>query len=320
MPEAQDVEKELTPAESLAAQKEGFTEANTSTEVHSETAQAAEQTQTDEAAKAEQDAAAEAAKAAEAVKEVVAVPGLTSAEVAAMVKSQLSGVYGKFGGIEQALKELRESKASGVQMTEEDVAELTKEYGPELSGALLKSINKFGQKLGGSVAKASDGKAEVDVQAAIAAAVEASQKETEAWLVVTGRSQELKMLTREHKDWRSIVQGTPAVNADGTPMIDPLTGTQIKTYTPEFAAWVGKLPETDQTKLFNSWDSEFLSEKITLFKADRIKATEDAKKAQKVQDNTPNRLKAAIVPKGTPGAVTTKSALDEQREGYGSAS
>ena len=335
-----DVVSQDTPEQALAAQKDGFTEAETSTPVPATTEKSAEQIQNEAeaSAKAEQEAetarvAAEAAEAAAKANTPV-LAGYTEAQVKEMLErskqfdnlqASLNKVNGKFGGIEQKLKELAESKSSGVQLTEDDVDDLKKEYGPELAAALLKTLNKFGAKLGSAAAPAKDTRTDAEKAAAelarISEAVELARKEAkqevETKLGAVERKTELKFLTREHKDWRTLIQGEPMKNPDGTVMADA-DGNPIMGLKPEFTAWVKTLPQAEQDKLNNSWDADFLSDKIGEYKK-RITTQQAATAAVKKQQTTPARLAGAVTQKGVPGVVTVKTALEEQREGYLSA-
>lgn len=301
-----------TPEQILAAQKDGFTEANTATAVPSATEKSAEQIQADEEAKAADEVrAAETAAAAKASKTVVEP---TAAEVEELrqkagqyeaVQEALNKVHGKFGSVEAQLKKLLEAKPANIALTEEDVADLTKEYGAELSGALLKTLNKFGAKLGATAA--TDNKTVVVDEKADVAAI---KEEFEAKRTEDQRATELKLLNIKHGDWRKFVRSYDAAGKD----------VGVK---PEFMAWVNTLPAADKAKTLDGWDAEFLSDKIGEYKthlvaqATALKAQQDA--AEKKPGVVPKRLKTAIVAPSIPGTITTKSALDEQREGFKSA-
>jgi hypothetical protein len=308
---------EQTPEQILASQKDGFEEAITSTASDTATEAAAAPNEDEVKAKKEADeAAAKAAADAEANKEVV--PGYTSAALADALskaqqfdslKSSLDKVNGKFGSIEQTLKALQEAKATNtiIPMTEEDVEDLKKEYGPELAGALLKSFNKFLPKLGG--AKPAEQAATPDdaaaVQAKLDAAVAAASNGVDEKLTKTTQNLELKLLNMQHKDWKSLVRSVDASGKD--------VG-----FNPDFLTWTAKLPAQDQDTLLNTWDADFLSEKLTAYKQ-HLTAQEAAKAASAKRGNVPGKMKAALTPSGVTGEAAVKSALDEQKEGYASA-
>jgi hypothetical protein len=332
MPKANETDEvvvvEQTPAEALASQKEGFSEAGSSTSLPAPTEKSAEQIQADadavkqEAEKvalaAEQAVTAEAARvAAEAASKQ---PGITQEQLDAYVKtairSHFDKVNGKVGSIEQTLKELQANKSAGVQLTEEDVADLKTEYGDELAGALLKTLNKFGAKIGAGKPLTAEEKAAAELKAAdelraaeqakIDDAVKASKTEAEKLLITTKQELELKMLNITHKGWRKLIQVADATGK--------FTG-----YTPDFATWLALQPKADQDKLQNAWDADFLSDKIGEFK-DHLKTKAAEAEAKGKKTSTPGRLAAAVPAKSSPGSPTPsqKTALQEQQEGYAS--
>jgi len=305
----------ITPEEALAAQMEGFSGADTTPEP-AQTAEAAAQAVTDDAAAKEAQEKAEAeTKAAEAAAQAAkpVIAGYTEAQITELLKKaeqydsvrgELSKVYGKFGSIQQALDKLSANQTTGIALTEEDVAELEKEYSPEFAKAMLGVLNKFGSKLGGKAPKQDDGKP--------AAEVVDTAKEIEDRLAKATQKLELKMLNREHKDWRTVVRVQDAAGNDAG-------------FNPAFVKWSENLTDADREKLYNSWDFEFLSDKIGAYKehlkaeADaKAKAEADAKEAASKRQvrHTPHRLETAAQQQGVSGSVTTKSALQEQLEGY----
>jgi hypothetical protein len=335
--QVEDVDVKETPEQILAAQQEGFAEADNMTSAPSKTVEkTAEQIaqEADAAERAQREAeAATAADEAKAAAEAASKPvlaGLTEAQLKDRLdkadkydslKASIDKVNGKFGSIEAKLKEMAEAKSAGVQMTQEDIADLETEYGPELAAALLKTLNKFGAKIGNAVKDDKSVAKPDEVQTKIDAAIKAAKDEVKAEIAADKQATELKFLSREHKDWRSIVQGEPLFNADGTPQVDA-QGIQFKGLKPEFSAWVDKLPPADKKRLLESWDAKFLSDKIGEYK--QHLATEAATKAAqeaeaKKQTTPPKRLSAAINPKSIPVTVTGKTALQEQQEGYASA-
>jgi hypothetical protein len=328
MPKANETDEvvvvEQTPAEALASQKEGFSEAGSSTSLPAPTEKSAEQIQADadavkqEAEKvalaAEQAATAEAARVA--VEAASKQPGITQEQLDAYFKQAIKSVYGKVGGLEQTIKELQANKSAGVQLTEEDVADLKTEYGDELAGALLKTLNKFGAKIGAGKPLTAEEKAAAELKAAdelraaeqakIDDAVKASKTEAEKLLITTKQELELKMLNITHKGWRKLIQVADATGK--------FTG-----YTPDFATWLATQSKADQDKLQNAWDADFLSDKIGEFK-DHLKTKAAEAEAKGKKTSTPGRLAAAVPAKSSPGSPTPsqKTALQEQQEGYAS--
>lgn len=90
-----------------------------------------------------------------------------------------------------------------------------------------------------------------------------------------------------------------------------------KVRSAEYQRWTLTLPEDERTKLANSWDANYISEKITEFK-DSLKKDEnatgkaeaDAAKA-KAREEKRKQLEAAISPRGKP-ALATEEANDEE--------
>jgi hypothetical protein len=341
----QDQVIQETPEQALAAQKEGFVEAETSTPTPVESVKKTD----DEIAQEEADAkkateeaeakeAAEAARLAEENADKPVIAGFSERQIKEIfgkvskidaLGKQLDKVSGKFGSVEATLKEIATAKGAGVQLSKEDIAELEAEYGPELSTALLGVFNKFGAKIGKLSKDAESGDtSNDDVKAQIDAATKATATEVRQELAAAKQATELRLLSRDHKDWRSIVQGEPLLNADGTPQVDA-QGNKIMGLKPDFAAWVDKLPADEKTRLLTAWDADFLSEKISAYKesikaeADKSAAEAAAAKAKaeaeaKKQSGPSKRLSSSVPAKSVPGTVTTKTVLDEQREGYAS--
>lgn len=84
------------------------------------------------------------------------------------------------------------------------------------------------------------------------------------------RNFQRQLLSRDHKDWTEIVQDQ------------------------SFLKWTGSLPVDEQTALQSSWDADFVSSKISEFKAWRTAEEEKAKKKELGK----KRLAAAVMPKG----------------------
>jgi hypothetical protein len=327
-------------AAALAEQMAGFKEAvTTTTPTKTETAQAAEAAQAEElkaqqereAAEAvaktaqEAEAAAKAEADAKAAKPILA--GYTEAQVSELLKkaaqadklqSELNKAFGKLGGFEQQLKALAESRGTPSQMTAEDVAEYAQEYGQEAADALLKIMNRFATKQGGAVAdpsKAAAPKVEeviANLKTEFATELSTATGKVKEDLTKTMNQQVLDLT---HKDWPQLVR---AYDAEGKDV----------GLNPKFQAWVATLSTDDQDKLLNGYDAKFVSGKLTVYKEHLAKVEAEEKKAadaaklaaeKAAKGHTPNRLQAAVIPKGIPGQPTTKSALQEQMEGYASA-
>jgi len=173
----------------------------------------------------------------------------------------------------------------------------------------LKTLNKFTSKIGGTQQAAesvapkledvlAQAKQEFEVKLA------ASDGKVEKVKEELTHDFERKVLNLTHRDWNKLVRDYDANGKD--------VG-----LNPEFAAWVATKPAADQDKLLNGWDALFTSEKLTEYK-DHLKKTAEASKKQ-VAPATPGRLKTAVQTQGIPGQVSTKTALQEQMEGYSQA-
>jgi hypothetical protein len=320
-------------AAALAEQMAGFKEAaTTTTPTKTETEQLAEEAQAVELKAQEEREAAEAAAKAEADAKAEAeakankpvIGGYTEAQVTELLakaaqadklQGELNKAFGKLGGFEQQLKALADTKsAAPAQMTAEDVAEYAQEYGQEAADALLKIMNRFASKQGGAVVadpiKTQAPKVEeviANLKTEFATELATSTGKVKEELTKTMNQQVLDMT---HKDWPQLVRAFDA------------TGKDVG-LNPKFQAWVATLPVDDQDKLLNGYDAKFVSSKLTVYKEHLGKVEAEEKKAAEAakahKNHTPNRLQAAVIPKGVPGQPTQKTALQEQMEGYQSA-
>ena len=92
---------------------------------------------------------------------------------------------------------------------------------------------------------------------------------------------ERRFLTRDHRDWETIV------------------------VSPEFDAWTANLPQSDQHTLNSTWDADFVSAKITEYKA-----WQSSKQAAAVKKQ--DRLDAAVIPRGVPRDSIAHDTDDEE--------
>jgi hypothetical protein len=95
------------------------------------------------------------------------------------------------------------------------------------------------------------------------------------------RKWEMRALKRVHPDWLEVSQGE------------------------DFKAWVPTLPEAEQQQLATSWDSEFLAETLTKFKASKKPAPPPTPNPGSSRKDV---LQSAITPRGT---VAHQGANDE---------
>ncbi len=150
-------------------------------------------------------------------------------EVETMTTQELRKVYGKFGEVNQALKELQASMQNSnkpsLNLSEAKFKRLSEEY-PELAELLSEDLKEIGV--------ASSPQAQIDPN--VIEERVATVKEDLA------RQMQHNLLLLQHKDYPKIVA------------------------TDEFKVWAQTLPEEEQQELNNSWDAMYLGEKISSFK------------------------------------------------------
>ena len=156
-------------------------------------------------------------------------------EMRATQSTTLDKVFGKIGGVERSLQELR----TGVKVDiSDDEIEAVEEDWPAVA-SLLRKVKQAG--VAGDGAAIDDSVLDQAVQARIAPVLESlPQKVNEAV--------EIRLLTRAHPDWKQ------------------------QTEDPAFAEYVSKLPEAEQNTLRTTWDADVISGHLTTFKKAR-KAT-----------------------------------------------
>ncbi len=198
-------------------------------------------------------------------------------ELKASQAQALDKVFGKIGGLERVLQQYQSETASGkpVEITEEDVAEISQEF-PELGASTLKVLQKVAGKLkgtGGIQQTAFDPKQFDEV---INKRVGEVRQEIE-------RATELKLLDRQHKDWRDVVQQS------------------------EFNEWLKGKPADFQDRINNTWDSSFVADALDEFKDTRKKA--ESTKRQ-------SRIEAAVTPKTMGGVAPGATEDDDFMSGF----
>lgn len=198
-------------------------------------------------------------------------------ELKASQAQALDKVFGKIGGLERVLQQYQSETASGkpVEITEDDVAEISQEF-PELGASTLKVLQKVAGKLkgtGGIQQPAFDPKQFEEV---VNKRVDEVRQEIE-------RATELKLLDRQHKDWRDVVQQS------------------------EFNEWLKGKPADFQDRINNTWDSSFVADALDEFKDTRKKA--ETTKRQ-------SRIEAAVTPKTMGGVALGATDDDDFMSGF----
>lgn len=150
-------------------------------------------------------------------------------EVETMTTQELRKVYGKFGEVNQALKELQASMQNSnkpsLNLSEAKFKRLSEEY-PELAELLSEDLKEIGV--------ASSPQAQIDPN--VIEERVATVKEDLA------RQMQHNLLLIQHKDYPKVVASD------------------------DFKVWAQTLPEEDQEELNNSWDAMYLGEKLSNFK------------------------------------------------------
>ena len=157
-------------------------------------------------------------------------------EMKATQSTTLDKVFGKLGGVERSLQELR----TGVKVDiSDDEIDAVEEDWPAVA-TLLRKVRQAG--VAGEGAAIDEDALNQLVEQRIAPVLESlPQKVTEAV--------ELRLLAKAHPDWKQ------------------------QTEDPAFAEYVSRLPEADQNTLRATWDADVISGHLTTFKKARKAAT-----------------------------------------------
>lgn len=150
-------------------------------------------------------------------------------EVETMTTQELRKVYGKFGEVNQALKELQASMQNSnkpsLNLSEAKFKRLSEEY-PELAELLSEDLKEIGV--------ASSPQAQIDpnvIEERVATVKEDLAKQMQH-----------NLLLLQHKDYPKVVASD------------------------DFKVWAQTLSEEEQQELNNSWDAMYLGEKLSHFK------------------------------------------------------
>ncbi len=189
-------------------------------------------------------------------------------ELKASQAQALDKVFGKIGGLERVLQQYQSETASGkpVEITEEDVAEISQEF-PELGASTLKVLQKVAGKLkgtGGIQQPAFDPKQfddEVGKRVAVA------RQEIE-------HAMEIKLLTSRHDDWEKVA------------------------HSPEFNDWLKGQPNNVQDRVNHTWDSLYVAKVMDEFKDYRKKA-ESNKRQSRIDAAVTPKTMGGVAPGAT---------------------
>lgn len=203
-------------------------------------------------------------------------------EIKAESKRQFDSAFGKIGGMQQLLDQLKSQTPSGqaVEITEEDFAELKAEW-PEMADLSLKGFQRVLSKLKGTGTPTATIDVDKLVAERVAPEVEKVRQEYRSEIT------DLRMQAH-HKDWKTVL------NSD------------------DFIAWEKTLPKDELEKFSKSSDPEVVADFITKFKAAKVAADAKAKK-----DSTRQELiEAAVTPRGTGGHAPAPSEDDDFDAGF----
>lgn len=221
----------------------------------------------------------------------------------AKLKRGLDDNYGRIGGLQQLVQQVRESnKSRKIKLTADDFPALKDEF-PTLVGHLIEGLNA---KLGEGVA---GGAEPIDLEPIRAELKAEAEQRQQAELKIQKVEEERRQEAREaladtHEDWVDVV-GLPGPNGEPPSETD-------------FRKWVGTLPEQEQEKVWNSWNPRFLAKKITEFKNLNKAETERAAREVSAVTTRRNKLQASVTPRSAGGAGGGVRTLTTEREGFDS--
>lgn len=216
--------------------------------------------------------------------------------VRADAQKNLDKAFGKVGGLERILNDLRSATPAGitVEVSDDIVADIREEF-PELGEKTLSAFKKFAAKLKGTGAQA----APFDTGQVVS--------------LVDERARQLQrdILSIKHEDWETIV-GLP--DAEG------------KVPDTEYRRWLAKQPQEVRDRLANSWDARAIAKSIDQFKADAKKANDEAAEAARAAaakatakpapSARKRALEAAASPRGEGGRPAAPTEEDEFQAGF----
>lgn len=164
-------------------------------------------------------------------------------------------VYGKLGEVGHLLKQLQQSRnPTKVALPEDALKRVTEEF-PELAKSLREDLQEV---LNGGLV--------FESPATTPDFTEQFKTQRDQTLSEVDKRVEQRLLRRDHRDWEQVVQSE------------------------DFKGWVTNvLPQAQAAQLNDSWDADFISEKLTEFKSWKA-----AKQSQ--ADKRKTRLEQAIAP------------------------
>lgn len=228
---------------------------------------------------------------------VEVIPGFTAEELKeklgrldALQKAidTTNGTYGaRLDEQQKRLEELAQQRQQAIGgISKEKLARLGAEY-PEIAEMLAEDLADI---IG------SGGWQNIDPVQIEQQVLSKAQAELEAKLRQSEQAREIRSLTKRHNDWREIAMFS--VQGDGA----------ITWNNPDFGRFVQTLPEHEQRQMVESFDADFVAEKLSAFKESKSKSGSQKSKQQM-------QLSAAVLPQGS-GGREVASALDEEEEAF----
>lgn len=173
-------------------------------------------------------------------------------EIKATLDKVSGTAFGKIGGIERTLQQLQGSGVGDVSA--EDFAKLREEF-PDLAEMVVEGLNSALKRAPKGAPDMSEFEAKFDHR------LQAERTAIEQGL-------EIKHLTRQHKDWKTVVAST------------------------EFQAFTQSKPAEWRDQFNSTWDGDFVADAINEFKKAAAAASADTRRG---------RIEAAVTPRGTGG-------------------
>jgi hypothetical protein len=208
----------------------------------------------------------------EPVPEPKLIAGYTEEQIKELVstvealKQRESKIFGSMGSLKQSIDSLKSTpqQSQALALSPDKFKRLSADY-PELAALLAEDLN------GMSVA----GQPNSDQ----------FEQRLKTSVEETTKAFETKLLTVQHRDWKTVVASE------------------------DFVGWKETLPADEKEALDASWDAEFIGEKISAYKDWKAKASQSKQTNQK-------RLEAAITPKGNASGKPNLSETDAFLAGF----
>lgn len=213
-------------------------------------------------------------------------------EIKAENKRQFDAAFGRLGGMQDVLKRLQSGAEAGqpVEITEDDVADIAKEY-PELGALHLKTLQKVAAKLRGTGSPINSDQIGEMVKTTVSAERDNWKQSLREEL---RRELAEEALTDAHEDWKTVRE------------------------TPEFKQWLEAMPEAERTKFLASMSPTYVAKQLTAFKESLVKKAAPPAPSPKSPDTRQRRIEAAVNPRGVGGHAAGTNEIDDMEAGYAS--